>query len=327
LGAPTRPSNFEELGLRNRLRHFKGDVRDRKSLAKAIQIFRPQFIFHLAAQPLVRRSYLDPVTTFETNTLGTMNVLECLRHSPSVRAAVIVTSDKCYQNREWNRGYRENDALGGKDPYSASKACAELISYSYIHSFFKLSASAPAVATARAGNVIGGGDWAQDRIVPDCVRSWAKGNPALIRHPNATRPWQHVLEPLSGYLWLGRLLWDRNAKVMGNSYNFGPESTLNRRVVDLIGALSNHWPDAVWKAAKNKPGIRHESTLLQLCCDKALKELSWRAVLTFEKTVQLTSQWYQHYYASGRKNMLEFTMAQISEYCRLAQEKKRPWSL
>ena len=191
---PTKPSHFEVLRLTDRIEHFEGDVRNKGSLQKAIDKFYPEIVFHFAAQSLVRKSYEDPALTFETNSTGTLNLLECLRSQPSVKAAVLITSDKCYENVEWLWGYRENDRLGGKDPYSASKACAELISRVYMESFFKKNG--PNIATARAGNVIGGGDWASDRIVPDCVRAWSEKKPIITRSPKATRPWQHVLHLL-----------------------------------------------------------------------------------------------------------------------------------
>ena len=208
---PTEPSHFEALGLSARIENFKGDVRNKSSLDEAMNKFRPDIVFHMAAQSLVRKSYEDPILTFETNSIGTLNLLDCLRDHPSVIAAILITSDKCYENVEWIWGYRENDRLGGKDPYSASKACAEIISKVYMETFFK--EKGPSIATTRAGNVIGGGDWALDRIVPDCARAWSKGEKVEIRNPNATRPWQHVLEPLSGYLVLGQKLLQGNPEV------------------------------------------------------------------------------------------------------------------
>ena len=229
---PTEPSHFQALGLSDRIEHFQGDVRNKSSLKKTIGKFCPDIIFHLAAQSLVRKSYEDPVLTFETNSLGTLNLLDCLRDQPSVIATVIITSDKCYENVEWLWGYRENDRLGGKDPYSSSKACAELITKVYMESFFK--EKGPNIATTRAGNVIGGGDWAIDRLVPDCVRAWSKKEEVVIRNPKATRPWQHVLEPLSGYLAVGQKLLQGNSAVRNQSYNFGPTAKVNQSVGDLI---------------------------------------------------------------------------------------------
>ncbi len=322
---PSAPSNFEVLGLEKRIKQYWADVRDRNALEKAMDDFRPDIVFHLAAQALVRRSYADPTRTFEVNAMGTMNVLECVRNRPWVQACVMITSDKCYRNVEWHWGYRENDALGGEDPYSGSKGCAELISYSYIHSYFKKNGEGPKVATARAGNVIGGGDWAEDRIVPDCVRSWSRGETVVIRSPYATRPWQHVLEPLSGYLWLGAQLLKGNSRASGSSYNFGPDATVNQPVETLISHIGKYWSDARWAVDADASKHRPEATLLKLSCDKALAELSWRAVLKFDETVRFTSEWYKAYYASTKKDMGAITCQQIREYCGLAVERGLPW--
>lgn len=325
INTPTTPSNFEVIGLKKQIKHYEGDIRNRDYLMKVFNEFKPEIVFHLAAQALVRRSYEDPVTTFEVNTLGTMNILECIRKTPSVRAGIIITSDKCYRNVEWVWGYRENDMLGGEDPYSGSKGCAELVSYSYIHSYFKNQPD-QSVATTRAGNVIGGGDWAEDRIVPDCIRAWSKGEKLVIRNPYATRPWQHVLEPLSGYLWIGANLWERNPKVIGNAYNFGPDATVNHPVETLISMMSQYWPKAKWEidpeALKNRP----EAKLLKLCCDKALFDLVWHAVLPFSETVRFTSEWYQKYYENSKMDMYHFSVKQIEQYCQQAREKELIWS-
>ena len=322
---PSTPSHFEVLGLEKRIRQYWDDVRDRKALERAIDDFKPDVIFHLAAQAIVRRSYDDPTQTFEVNAMGTMNVLECARHRPWIRACVMITSDKCYRNVEWHWGYRENDALGGEDPYSGSKGCAELISYSYIYSYFKQDDTIAKVATARAGNVIGGGDWAADRIVPDCVRSWSNGETVVVRSPRATRPWQHVLEPLSGYLWLGAQLLSGNARASGTSYNFGPDASVSQPVEALISHIGKYWSDAQWMvdadAAKQPP----EARLLKLSCDKALAELGWRAVLKFEETVKFTSEWYKEYYTGTEKDMKTLTCAQIQEYADLARNRGLPW--
>jgi CDP-glucose 4,6-dehydratase len=322
---PGTPCNFEILRLAGRMHHYMGDVRDRQKLNDALDGFRPEIIFHLAAQPLVRRAYNDPVTTFETNAIGTLNVLEYVRHSPGVRAAVMITSDKCYRNVHWTWGYRENDVLGGEDPYSASKGCAELVAYAYNKSYFETTAGAAAVATARAGNVIGGGDWAEDRIVPDCIRSWSKGDAVLIRSPQSTRPWQHVLEPLSGYLHMGGELLRRNSEVTGQAYNFGPDITVNHPIIALIQELGTYWPGARWIIEPRNPDARPEARLLKLCCDKALADLKWRPVLAFPETVRLTGEWYRHYYTQPGADMHEFTLQQIETYCRYARERRLMW--
>jgi len=325
LAPSTDPSNFEVLDLSRRIHHNQDDVRDRERLVAAMSESGPDCVFHLAAQAIVRRSYEDAPTTFETNALGTLNVLEAVRQVPSVKSLVIITSDKCYRNVEWIWGYRENDALGGEDPYSASKACAELISYSYMNSFFRDRDGAAAVATARAGNVIGGGDWASDRVVPDCMRAWHNGRPVVVRSPQSTRPWQHVLEPLSGYLLLGSHLLRQDPKALWQSYNFGPDATVNQTVQTLIAALADGWDGVRWEFDIDGLAGKPEARLLKLSCDKALADLAWRPVLTFDETVAFTREWYkQHYRNVG--GMAEFTAGQIREYSRKAADRGLSWA-
>lgn len=325
IDVPTSPSHFEAIRLKERIRHFDGDIRDRHRLNSVLDDFEPQVVFHLAAQSLVRRSYADPVRTFEVNALGTLNVLESLRSHPQVCAAVIITSDKCYENSEWIWGYRESDRLGGDDPYSGSKACAELIFHSYARSFLNDAATA-GVASARAGNVIGGGDWASDRIVPDCARAWSTGVSVPIRNPHATRPWQHVLEPISGYLWLAAHLLSGRG-LSGSSFNFGPDAAVNQSVEALIAAMASHWQNAAWHFDAGDSHAKHESMLLKLCCDKALAELQWQPALSFLDTVRLTAQWYQRFYSNREANLFDLSQSQIAEYCALARERKISWSL
>ena len=318
---PSNPSNFTACQLYKKIfHHIEGDIRDLEKIQTAFSEYKPDIVFHLAAQPLVQRSYDEPKLTFDTNVGGTVNILECIRTVPSVKASVIITSDKCYQNMEWVWGYRENDRLGGDDPYSASKACAENICQSYIKSFFS-GEGFPRVSTARAGNVIGGGDWADARIIPDCVRAWADGKKAYIRNPNSTRPWQHVLEPLSGYLWLGAIMF--NGKMLGESFNFGPDQKINKPVSELIKTFISYWGSATWNHAKNS-SYKRESTLLKLSCDKALHLLDWHAVLSFEETVMMTADWYKRFYSKG-KDMYDFTVNQIEEYTRLAAKQNLSW--
>ena len=316
---PSNPSNFEVLGLESRIRHHEMDVRDLEHLKQVFDEFQPQMVFHLAAQAIVRRSYDEPRLTFDTNIMGTVNVLECVRQQASLEAAVIITSDKCYRNSEWVWGYRENDPLGGKDPYSASKGCAEIVIGSYCDSYFK---NEKHVASTRAGNVIGGGDWAQDRIVPDCVRAWSAGEEVVVRSPMATRPWQHVLEPLSGYLWLGVLL--RNGELdTGEAFNFGPKNDVIQPVSTLVRAFKNYWDKARWRTGEQDIG-KKESRFLKLCCDKALSVLDWKAVLSFEKTVELTAEWYRRFY-ENREDMFEVSLQQIKSYCSMAGERGVKW--
>lgn len=321
---PTEPSNFEVLGLEDKSKHIRGDVRDLKRLEEVFDDLRPEIVFHLAAQAITRRSYDMPEQTFHTNLGGTVNVLECIRRSRSIKAAVMITSDKCYQNVEWVWGYRENDRLGGDDPYSASKACAELACSSYIKSFFSKDGS-PMVSTSRAGNVIGGGDWAPDRIVPDCVRAFSKGETLEIRSPNATRPWQHVLEPLSGYLCLGASLLEGNGRVAGESFNFGPLKDVNRTVEELIGEFARVWGGGKWYASERGDTGKKEATLLKLDCDKAMHELGWHAVLSFEETARMTTDWYKAFY-NGEKDMYGFTKRQIERYTEAARQRGLVWT-
>lgn len=326
LDPPGSPAHYHTLGLEKKLADMRLDVRDAARVEAAVANFAPDIIFHLAAQPLVRKSYVDPGCTFSTNMLGTLNVLEAMRRHQNVRAAVIITSDKCYRNQEWIYGYRESDRLGGADPYSASKGCAELIARSYFESFFT---NGPACATARAGNVIGGGDWAQDRIVPDCARAWSAGKAVSIRNPGATRPWQHVLEPLSGYLWLGSLLLGRASApdgqaLAGQAFNFGPDADASHTVGELAAALARFWPGFACELGEEAGP--HEFTLLRLCCDKALAELEWHATLNFEETVEMTASWYARYYAGQGNSMLDCTLGQIRAYCQRAQARGLPWS-
>ena len=324
IDVPTEPSHFESLNLVDRIEHFQGDVQDKASLQQAMDKFRPDIVFHLAAQSLVRKSYEDPVRTFETNAIGTLNLLDCLRSQPSVIAAILITSDKCYENVEWLWGYRENDRLGGKDPYSASKACAELISKVYMQSFF--GENGPHIATTRAGNVIGGGDWASDRVVPDCIRAWSEGKPVMIRNPDATRPWQHVLEPLSGYLALGQKLFQKNPAFKNQSFNFGPQTQVNQSVGDLIAEMAKYWSGAECKTQLETDSKKPESTLLKLNCDKALQLLHWNAVLNFSETVHMTGKWYQAFYNQESTSISEITSRQIKEYTEIASRSNLAWT-
>ncbi len=323
---PTSPSLFSELQLEGRLHDVRADVRDRRQLTKSIQEFQPDIIFHLAAQAIVHTSYQDPVTTFESNALGTFNILEVLRQTPSVQACVCITSDKCYQNNEWLYGYREEDPLGGIDPYSASKACAEIIAQSYFASYFSLEG--PACATVRAGNVVGGGDFAKDRIVPDCARAYAQGEAVHIRSPHATRPWQHVLEPLSGYLWLGaKLLLQENTpfNLRGQAYNLGPSADMNASVAHVVETLQQYWPGFESTMQRQISSLQHECTLLKLCCDKALAHLQWRPVYDFTACMQATADWYHAFYKE-KTNMYAFTLEQIEAYTCAALQKELSWT-
>ena len=323
---PTEPSMFEGLGLKKKIVHYEKDVRDLESVKNIIEEIRPDFLFHLAAQPVVSVSYSDPVETISTNVLGTTNVLEALKESNHNCVGVIITSDKCYDNVEWLWGYKETDTLGGKDIYSGSKGAAELIFNSYYHSFFKKVSSSVKVVTTRAGNVVGGGDWAQDRIVPDCMRAWSKNEIVEIRSPKATRPWQHVLEPLSGYLTLGQQLY-KGKNISGESFNFGPTSSNNHSVEEILKDLSKSWnfkdPSNAYKVTDD---IKfHEAGLLKLNCDKALFHLKWLPTLSYKEFIDFTGSWYFSFY-NGRGNMFDFTSAQIDKYEQIASEKELQWT-
>ncbi len=323
---PTEPSMFHELELRNQLRHYLTDIRDLCAISRIIQDERPDFVFHLAAQAIVSVSYSDPVETITSNAVGTMNILEALRKVDWPCVAVLITSDKCYANVEWVWGYKETDSLGGKDIYSGSKGAAELIIKSYLNSFFLGKDHPVRVGIGRAGNVIGGGDWAKDRIVVDCFRSWFNGNPVEIRCPRATRPWQHVLEPLSGYLRLGSILFGDN-NLSGEAFNFGPRAEQNRTVIELLSDLSQHWgytdPKEAYFIADNLPF--HEAGLLKLNCDKALVYLKWESNMDYNETICMVSEWYSSFYKEAC-NMLTLTMEQIDTYEAIAMERNRSWA-
>ena len=322
----TEPALFDQLGLAKRLHHQIADIRDPAAVRESVKKSQPDFVFHLAAQPLVRLSYEQPLETYATNVMGTAHVLEALRGLKKPCAVVLVTTDKCYENREWLHGYREEDPLGGHDPYSSSKAAAEIAISAWRRSFFK---NHPVkIASARAGNVIGGGDWAKDRIVPDCIRALQAGQPILVRNKVATRPWQHVLEPLSGYLWLAARLTSPQSPVLNpltSAFNFGPDHSANRTVAELVAEVLKHWPGR-WED-KSDPKAVHEAGLLQLSTDKAHALLGWSPVWPFSTTVEQTVQWYRIVQASSAVDAAEATSAQIARYVAAAREQKLPWAV
>lgn len=326
---PTNPSIFESCQLKNHVNHLCGDVRDLENLTKAINSSKPEIIFHLAAQALVQKSYDDPKTTLDTNIGGSINILEAFRHSKSAKSLVFVTSDKCYENREWIWGYRENDVLGGVDPYSTSKACKELIFSSYFKSFFQkdnLSSHEKGLVSVRAGNVIGGGDWAEDRIIPDCVRALANSSKIKIRNPMSTRPWQFVLEPLSGYLWLGALLHQNPEKYSGEAWNFGPTNSEAKSVQKLVGSFYQKWGSGEWESSANQDN-NYESTSLLLNCDKAFNRLHWHAFLRFDKMVEMVCDWYKAYYdKSTTDEIFNCSVQQIVAYIKMAKCQDLKWT-
>jgi CDP-glucose 4,6-dehydratase len=325
IGAPTNPSHFAAANLHKNMSDLVIDIRDLEAVKDAIIKAQPDFVFHLAAQALVRESYNDPVTTYQTNVLGTLHILEALRHLDKPCSVTIITSDKCYDNVEWVWGYRETDSLGGPDPYSASKGAAELVIRSHIKSYFPRDSSKVRIASARAGNVIGGGDWAQDRIIPDCVKAWSKNADVLLRYPDATRPWQHVLEPLSGYLSLALALKEQ-PELHGEPFNFGPQAQQNHSVLELVEEMARHWNQVHWKVEDQNKSSQHESGLLKLNCDKALHHFQWHAVMGFEDTVKLTAEWYRDYY-SNPEMIADTTMSQISSYMEMAKAQGLGWAL
>jgi len=318
----TEPSNFSASAIGKDITDYRQDICNGKELSKIIEQAEPDFLFHLAAQALVRKSYESPAETWQTNVMGTLNVLEGLRKLKNPCTAVIITSDKCYDNVEWVWGYRENDALGGPDPYSASKGAAELVVKSYVKSYFP-KGSLVRVASARAGNVIGGGDWSVDRIVPDCIKAWSENQVVPLRNPHATRPWQHVLEPLSGYLCLASELSER-AELHGEAFNFGPQAQQNKSVLELVIAMQKNWEQVKFEDVSGITKGPYESGLLKLNCDKALHLLNWHAVMDFDQTVAFTTEWYKNYYGDASV-MAAFTLTQIEEYRQIASNKGMLW--
>lgn len=318
----TEPNHFDLVGLKDLIHHSEGDIRDLQAVTKALDSAKPQIVFHLAAQPIVRESYDDPKTTFDTNIGGTVNVLEAIRHCPSVKTVIVVSSDKCYENREWVWGYRENDPLGGHDPYSASKGAMEIVCSAYLRSYFQRGTRGPDIgfATARAGNVIGGGDWAKGRIIPDCVRALTADKPIIIRNQQATRPWQHVLDPLYGYLLLAARLLENTGKYSG-SWNFGPQNYAPITVRALAERFIAAWGNGAIEPATAKEAP-HEARLLHLNIDKAVNELQWRPVLDSSSAIAMTVDWYKKWHENGR-NVYDISASQIKEFSDFAEMKGR----
>lgn len=323
---PTTPSMFEKLHLEGKIKHYTADVRDLKCISEIILNEKPDFVFHLAAQPIVSTSYIDPIETISSNVMGTANVLESLKASNHNCIAVIITSDKAYDNVEQVWGYKEDDKMGGKDIYSGSKGAAELIIKSYFYSFFNNPDCNVKLAIGRAGNVIGGGDWAKDRIVVDCMEAWSQSESVEIRSPDATRPWQHVLEPLSGYLNLGQHLYTDDS-LNGEAFNFGPRAEQNHTVKNLLEDLSKYWDfksiDDAFHVTDNIPF--HEAGLLKLNCDKALFSLKWQATLEYKNTIKFTSEWYYDFYKTDN-DMFDKTFDQIENYQKIAKDKYLIWT-
>ena len=306
----SRPNFFEAVGLSDLLESRIGDIRNIDEVTDAMSVFQPEILFHLAAQPLVRASYEDPIGTYATNVMGTANVLEVARKMPSLKVIVVITSDKCYQNNEWVWKYREMDRLGGHDPYSNSKACAELVVDAYRKSF--LSQAGVQVATVRAGNVIGGGDWSCDRLIPDYVRASTTGKPLLVRNADAIRPWQHVLEPLGGYLILASRLFETPNSFSG-AWNFGPLDPSYVSVKDVLEVMGRFWESGV--DCQLEPSMLHEAQILKVDSTKATSMLNWKPVLDFSTVIQWTAEWYKAFYAD--ETMYDYTVNQIETFERM----------
>jgi len=322
----TEPNFFNALGLEKEIQSEIGNIRDEAKLKKSIEDFKPEIIFHLAAQPLVRRSYLEPKLTFETNIMGTINLFEAVRQVKSVKTVINITSDKCYENKEWVYGYRENDPMGGYDPYSSSKGCAELVTASYRNSFFHPDdygkKHTVALASVRAGNVIGGGDWSEDRLIPDCIKAFIKNETVIIRSPNATRPWELVLEPLSGYLWLGALL-NEDPKKYSGGWNFGPADKDIWTVERVVSNICKIWKTGKYEIVLNTD--LHEAKLLKLDVSKAHFYLKWHPVYHAEKAIEETVKWYQNYYEAP-SNIKKYTLEQLKNYSLQAKSLNLIWT-
>jgi CDP-glucose 4,6-dehydratase len=324
LDPSTDPSHFMVANISNEIIDLRIDIRDSNLIERVIVDTQPDFVFHMAAQALVGNSYEDPMKTWSTNVLGTLNVLESLRKLQKNCAAIIVTSDKCYDNVEWIWGYRESDRLGGSDPYSASKAGAELVFNSHLKSFFPSATSKVRIASVRAGNVIGGGDWSPNRIVPDFVFSWSSQKTFSLRNPNSTRPWQHVLEPLSGYINLALDLLE-NPELHGESFNFGPRDIESYNTQDLINELSLHMGQVVLETKEQIENMQAESKILRLNCDKSLYLSKWHATMLFHETVKMTADWYKAFYENPAK-IANTTYEQIIYYAQIARERGLQWA-
>lgn len=316
LEPPTSPSLFNAIGLRHKIKNILGDVKDERHLFSVLKKHKPEIIFHLAAQPLVRLSYKEAKLTYETNVMGTVNILEAVRKTQSVKVCINITTDKCYENKEWHYGYKESDRLGGYDPYSSSKACAELVTAAYRQSFFN-----PAeynkfhhvgLSSVRAGNIIGGGDWREDRLMPDCIKALSQNKTIIIRNPRAIRPWQYILEPLAGYLLLGSLMYREGAKYSG-PWNFGPKCKGLRTVEEIVKHVIACWGEGNYKVKRIRDF--HETELLKLNVNKAITSLGWKPVYHISEAVERTVSWYKEFYnGASNKELYELTMREIEEY-------------
>jgi len=325
-GIPTQPSMFEDMELHQQISYSETDVRNPDELHRTIDKIRPDFIFHLAAQAVTSIAFEQPLETLQTNIMGTANLLDYFRVQPYPCTLIIITSDKCYENNEWIWSYREEDRLGGKDPYSVSKASAEFVIRTYFHCYFNAEDFLVRIASTRAGNVIGGGDWTRDRILPDTFKAWIHNKPLEMRHPNAVRPWQFVLEPLSGYLLLGQLLSEGKI-ASGEAYNFGPANTKAYTVEEIIRMAAACWDrdTAIYRKATDDRKNFNESTLLKISSEKANQQLDWHPVYDVAEAVTETALWYKNY-QSKQTSLQLYSQQQIASYTRKAKEKKVSWA-
>ena len=323
----TKNDHFVAANLSNSLTSIIGDIRNYKKLKKELTEFQPDYIFHLAAQPLVRDSYLNPRDTYETNIMGTANILNIAREQNNLKALINVTTDKCYENIEKKSGYKETEPMGGHDPYSSSKGCSELVTSAYRRSFFsnQTTSNLPVIATARAGNVIGGGDWCKDRIMTDAITALINNKPIKVRNPEAIRPWQHVLEPLSGYLWLAAKSELDNKTQYAQAWNFGPKTDELISVKNVVEMVIDHWGNGSWENTSD-PNNFHEAKLLHLDISKAQEKLDWSPTLTIPQSVEMTVDWYKEY-NNNKQNMREFSLEQINKYAILARKQSLAWAM
>ena len=313
------PSHYKLLNLQKKIINKKLDIRNLKKLKNLINKSQPNYIFHLAAQAIVKKSYDNPLDTWSTNTLGTINILESLKFIKKKCVIVLITSDKCYKNLEIKRGYHENDKLGGDDPYSASKASADIAIQSYIKSFY-FNKNKLLIVTARAGNVIGGGDWSLNRLIPDCVRSWSQKKKVLIRNPYSTRPWQHVLEAIYGYIILAVNL-NKNRNLHGEIFNFGPSNTRAYNVISVVKLMKSYWENVSWHLSKKNNKFYKESALLKLNSKKAKEKLNWKPVLTFKENIFFVADWYKNFYLNP-KEIYNLTLNQIQKYQEILKSRR-----
>jgi CDP-glucose 4,6-dehydratase len=322
LEPPTHPNMFDTLDIGKKIININGDVRDENNLKKVFKKYEPEIVFHLAAQPLVRASYNKPRLTYETNVMGTVNILESVRQTDSIKVCMIITSDKCYENREQDAGYTETDPMGGFDPYSSSKGCAELVVSSYLRSFPMLGRSQAAVSSVRAGNVIGGGDWGEDRLIPDCVKALSQNKDILVRNPLSVRPWQFVLEPLSGYLWLGALMFKKDSEFSG-AWNFGSDDVRSFTVEEVVRKIVELWGEGKYRVKGDH--IYHEAGQLVLDITKARQYLGWQPVYKIDEALVKTINWYKKYYKE-RNDMYSYTLHQIRDYITDADRQGLQWN-